>query len=123
MNFIAKNHYFIDSVKKSIYILCKKKNIEVKNMSQTTNINIRMDSKLKKEFEEFCQDVGMSMSTAFTLFAKKTVRENQIPFTISREIPNKETLEAIEESEQIAKNPENYKGYNTPKEMIMDILA
>ena len=92
-------------------------------MSQTTNINIRMDSKLKKEFEEFCQDVGMSMSTAFTLFAKKTVRENQIPFTISREIPNKETLEAIEESEQITKNPKNYKGYNTPKEMIMDILA
>ncbi len=40
-------------------------------MSQTTNINIRMDSQLKKEFEEFCKDVGLNMSTAFTLFAKK----------------------------------------------------
>lgn len=66
---------------------------------QTTNINIRMDSKLKKDFEEFCQDVGMSMSTAFTLFAKRTVRDNQIPFEISREIPNEKTRTAMEDVE------------------------
>lgn len=40
-----------------------------------TNINIRMDAELKKQFEAFCSDMGMSMTTAFTIFAKKAVRE------------------------------------------------
>ncbi len=92
-------------------------------MTQTTNINIRMDSKLKKEFEQFCQDVGMSMSTAFTLFAKKTVNENQIPFPITRETPNKTTLKAMEEAEDIKKHPEKYKSYTNINELIQDALA
>ena len=55
-------------------------------MSQTT-VNIRMDSELKKQFEAFCSDVGMNMTTAFCVFAKKTVRERRIPFEISAEDP------------------------------------
>ena len=51
-------------------------------MSQT-NINIRMDSDLKKQFEAFCSDIGMSMTTAFCVFAKKAVRERRIPFEIT----------------------------------------
>lgn len=87
---------------------------------QTTNINIRMDSKLKKDFEEFCQDVGMSMSTAFTLFAKRTVRDNQIPFEISREIPNAETRAAIEDVE----NGRNLsKPYTNLDELMEDLNA
>lgn len=87
---------------------------------QTTNINIRMDSKLKKDFEEFCQDVGMSMSTAFTLFAKRTVRDNQIPFEISREIPNAETRAAMED----VKNGRNLsKPYTDFDELLEDLNA
>ena len=41
----------------------------------STNINIRMDADLKRQFESFCADMGMSMTTAFTIFAKKAVRE------------------------------------------------
>ena len=52
-----------------------------------TNINIRMDSELKRQFEAFCADMGMTMTTAFTIFAKKAVRENRIPFEISSERP------------------------------------
>ncbi|MFQ9813359.1 MAG: type II toxin-antitoxin system RelB/DinJ family antitoxin [Hominenteromicrobium sp.] len=36
-----------------------------------TNVNIRMDSDLKTQFEAFCTDMGMTMTTAFTVFAKK----------------------------------------------------
>ena len=36
----------------------------------TSNINIRMDSELKRQFEAFCSDMGMSMTTAFNIFAK-----------------------------------------------------
>jgi DNA-damage-inducible protein J len=48
-----------------------------------TNINIRMDSELKKQFGQFCEDVGMSMTTAICLFAKATVRAQNIPFEIT----------------------------------------
>lgn len=63
-----------------------------------TNINIRMDAELKRQFEAFCADVGMSMTTAFCIFAKKAVRENRIPFEVSGEIPNEETRKAIEDA-------------------------
>ena len=57
-----------------------------------TNINIRMDSDLKRQFEAFCVDMGMSMTTAFNIFAKKVVREYRIPFEIGAEVPNAETI-------------------------------
>lgn len=65
-----------------------------------TSISIRMDADLKREFEQFCADVGMSMTTAFTVFAKKAVRENRIPFQLDREVPNEETRRAMEEAEK-----------------------
>lgn len=92
-------------------------------MSQTTNINIRMDSQLKKEFEQFCKDVGMNMSTAFTLFAKKTIQENKIPFEISRQIPNRETQQAMQEAEDILTHPENYRSYENIEELFKDVLS
>lgn len=65
-------------------------------MAQTTSVNIRMDSDLKRQFEAFCSDMGMSMTTAFNIFAKKAVREYRIPFEIGGENPNAETRLAIE---------------------------
>lgn len=50
-----------------------------------TSINIRMDEDLKKQFEAFCSDVGMTMTTAVCVFAKTVVRERRIPFEISAE--------------------------------------
>lgn len=50
-----------------------------------TNINIRMDEELKKQFEAFCQEIGMSMTTAFSIFAKTVVREQKIPFELALE--------------------------------------
>jgi len=48
-----------------------------------TSINIRMDEDLKRRFEEFCDDVGLTMTAAFTLYAKAVLRENRIPFEVS----------------------------------------
>ncbi|GJM57154.1 type II toxin-antitoxin system RelB/DinJ family antitoxin [uncultured Dubosiella sp.] len=64
------------------------------------SVNIRMDRELKKEFESFCSEMGMSMTTAFTIFAKKTVREERIPFEIGFEYPNGQLLKAIENVEK-----------------------
>ncbi len=46
-------------------------------------INFRMDEELKKNMEETCRELGMSMTTAFTIFAKKMTREKRIPFEVS----------------------------------------
>ncbi|MBR2949250.1 MAG: type II toxin-antitoxin system RelB/DinJ family antitoxin [Lachnospiraceae bacterium] len=46
-------------------------------------VSIRMDEELKKSMEQTCQELGMNMTTAFTIFAKKMTRENRIPFEVS----------------------------------------
>ena len=46
-------------------------------------VNFRLDEEDKKGMEEVCRDLGMSMSTAFTIFAKKMRREKRIPFEVS----------------------------------------
>ena len=51
-------------------------------MAQTM-INFRMDENLKKEMEKVCADMGMSMTTAFTIFAKTVTRERKIPFEVT----------------------------------------
>lgn len=46
-------------------------------------VNFRMDEDLKKNMEQVCREMGMSMTTAFTIFATKVSREKRIPFEIS----------------------------------------
>ena len=46
-------------------------------------VNFRMDEELKKSMEKVCSDMGMTMTTAFTIFAKKVSREKRIPFEVS----------------------------------------
>lgn len=88
-----------------------------------TNINIRMDSDLKKQFEAFCADVGMTMTTAFNIFARKTVREYRIPFEISGDNPNAETMEALNEVNDIKANKKSAKSYSNVDLMMKDILG
>ena len=49
------------------------------------SVSIRMDADLKRQFDEFCSEIGMTMTTAFCVFAKTAVRERKIPFEISAE--------------------------------------
>lgn len=51
-------------------------------MSQTT-VSIRMDESLKRDFDLVCNELGMSMTTAITMLAKKMTREKRMPFEIS----------------------------------------
>lgn len=51
-------------------------------MAQTVNVNFRLDEDVKKKMEEACADMGLSMTAAFTIFAKKVGRERRIPFEV-----------------------------------------
>ena len=43
-----------------------------------TSLSIRMDEDLKNEFGALCDNIGMTMTTAFCIFAKKAVSEQRI---------------------------------------------
>ena len=52
-------------------------------MAGSTMVNIRMDAETKRGMEETCRELGMSMTTAFVIYAKKVAREHRIPFEVS----------------------------------------
>lgn len=64
-----------------------------------TNICIRMDENLKKQFDFLCNELGLTMSTAINIFVKKFVREQALPFALSINDYNEETRKAIEDVE------------------------
>jgi DNA-damage-inducible protein J len=46
-------------------------------------VNFRMETDLKEQFALTCHDMGMTISTAFTIFARTVVRQHAIPFPVS----------------------------------------
>ena len=116
----AKREY-IDNVNKKRYTEYNRTRGVI--IMANTNINIRMDTDLKKQFEAFCADMGMTMTTAFNIFARKAVREYRIPFEISGDVPNAETVEAIQEVKRMKANPSLGKTYSDVDQMIEELLA
>ena len=86
----------------------------------TTNISIRMDTELKAQADELFAELGMNLSTAFNIFVRQSLREGGIPFEIRTDRPNKETIAAMLEAENIAKDPK-VKGYTDLDEMFADL--
>ena len=52
-------------------------------MAQSVSVNFRMDAELKANVEDICQRMGMTLSTALTIFCKKMEQERRIPFEIT----------------------------------------
>ena len=66
----------------------------------TANINVRIDADLKKQSEHIFNELGLTMSTALTVFLRQTVRLNGLPFEIRLNTLNDDTLAAIEDVNQ-----------------------
>ena len=64
-------------------------------MSESTNLNIRIDKSVKENSEQVIEELGLNMTTAINMFLRQVIRVNGIPFEIKRDIPNKETIAAI----------------------------
>lgn len=86
----------------------------------TTNISIRMDTELKNQADVLFNQLGMNISTAFNVFVRQSIREGKIPFEISLNQPNQETIAAMLESERIA-NDASVKGYTSTEELFSKI--
>ena len=89
-------------------------------MSTTTNLCIRIDTELKGQAEALFNELGMSLSTAVTVYFRQAVRESRIPFEIKWDRPNKDTLAAMRDAENIARNPK-VKGYKNPEELFREL--
>ena len=70
-------------------------------MAQAT-VSFRMDENLKRQMERLCDDIGMNLTTAFTVFAKKAVRERRIPFELDADPVYTETITKEELLRRIA---------------------
>ena len=67
-------------------------------MAQTL-VNFRIDETTKKQMEQICNELGITMSTAFNIFAKKMIREKRIPFEVSIDpFYSESNMKAIDES-------------------------
>ncbi len=89
-----------------------------------TNVTIRMDSTLKTELHDLMSNLGMDMTTFFTMTAKQAVREQALPFKPDmNDKPNIETLKAMVETEYLINHPEIRKIYTDVDEMMEDVLG
>lgn len=64
------------------------------------NVTFRVDDELKAEADALFAELGMSLSTAFNIFLRQSVREQQLPFAITKNVPNAATLAAIDAAEK-----------------------
>lgn len=88
----------------------------------TTNVNIRLNTELKKQAETLFGELGMNLTTAFNIFVRQSLRQGGIPFTVSLNEPNKETMDAMLEAKRISKD-ENVKGYRDLEALFKDLNA
>lgn len=86
----------------------------------TTNMTIRIDEDLKNQFEELVNDLGLNLTSAITAYAKQAVREQQIPFKLSKNVPNEETRKAIEDARH---GVGMSKSFNSVKDLMEDLDA
>jgi len=110
----------VDFLVQTVYIIFISRKGDGFMAGSTTNISIRMDSDLKAQADAFFGELGMNLSTAFNVFVRQSLREGRIPFDISLNQPNKETIGAMLEAERIAKDP-SVKGYNDLDELFADL--
>lgn len=85
------------------------------------SLTIKLDNETKKEFNEFCEEIGINMTTAINMFIKKVIREQRIPFELSLNKPNLETIQAIKESEDILSGRKKVKSFNSVEELFEDL--
>jgi len=88
----------------------------------TTNINVRIEASLKREAQNLFDDLGLSMSSAITMFLKHAGTYNGIPFEVKLPTPNQETQTALAEYEEMKKHSSRYNRHNSFSEVVDEIL-
>ena len=88
----------------------------------TVNTSVSLNADTVTQAQSLFADLGLDLSTAIEMFLRQSVREQRIPFEVSRKIPNAETVAAMREVEEMKAHPENYKGYASFQELLDEVL-
>ena len=67
-----------------------------------TTISLRFDDQMKKELDEMCDAMGMNLTTFFTIYAKKALRERRIPFEIEAPVSSGRIERLLDEADDVA---------------------
>lgn len=75
-------------------------------MHNVSNVSFRIDSELKEQADLLFEQLGLSMTTAFNIFLRQSVRQGCIPFEITtKTTPNLETISALMEAKKLMDSP------------------
>ena len=87
---------------------------------KNVNVTLRVDEALKKQAETLFSESGLNLTTAFNIFLRQSVREQQIPFKVSKNVPNAVTLAAMDAAE---KGEDLYGPYDSVSDLMEALNA
>ena len=87
---------------------------------KNVNVTLRVDEDLKKQAETLFSELGLNLTTAFNIFLRQSVREQQIPFRVSKNVPNAVTLAAMDAAE---KGEDLYGPYDSVSDLMEALNA
>lgn len=87
---------------------------------KNVNVTLRVDEDLKRQAETLFSELGLNLTTAFNIFLRQSVREQQIPFKVSKNVPNAVTLAAMDAAE---KGEDLYGPYDSVSELMEALNA
>lgn len=89
---------------------------------ESMTINVRVNADDKKIFEQFCENVGMNVSTAVNMFIKSVIREQKLPFEVKSDISNEIICQKLKEAEKEMKNTKKRYSISEIEESMNNII-
>ena len=89
-------------------------------MANTANYTCRLDNDVKAQSEAIYNALGLNLTTAINVFLRESIRVGGFPFDVRLSRPNIETLAAMAEAEQLAKDPA-VKKYSDVEEALAEL--
>ena len=90
--------------------------------NKLSSVSFRIDTDIKNQADRLFADLGLNMTTAFNIFLRQSVREGSIPFHITVNTPNAETVAAMLEAGKIASDP-SFKRYSNVEEALRELKS
>lgn len=90
--------------------------------SNTSNVSFRIDTDIKNQADRLFSELGLNMTTAFNIFLRQSIREGSIPFNVTVNTPNAETVAALLEAERIGRDP-SAKRYSDVEEALRKLKS
>lgn len=88
--------------------------------NNTSNVSFRIDTNIKNQADRLFAELGLNMTTAFNIFIRQAIREGSIPFKVTVDTPNAETIAAMLEAERITKDP-SVRRYSDVEEALKEL--